>query len=214
MTAPQDLSDSRNALLFVGDSDIARWPTDLMPQLRNAAPPTVIGQSAATLHEIVPHVEPALERFDDTVLETIVLVACAGENDIGCGLSLDDTLSAFDELLGVFFGDGDGITNRRLIFLGPKLEPWLDDDPSSRKQYVKLSRAFKRVCSEHERTDEIRFVDCLTMFCGESANVPGATFGGKAKAEPIYFVNDQLHLSEEGYRIWQQVVESYLSDMF
>ena len=51
------------------------------------------------------------------------------------------------------------------------------------------------------------------MFCGESANIPGATLGGKAKAEPVYFSSDQLHLSEEGYRIWKRVVEERLSEL-
>lgn len=214
----RELSGSRKVLLFVGDSDIARWPSELLPSrghdVDEMPPPIASGHSGATLQEIVPHLKAALESLD-VIPDAIVLVACAGENDIGNGFSRDDTLSAFDELLRLFFGDAaaNGTFCRRLIFLGPKLEPWLNDDPSSRKQYVKLSRAFQRACAKHERADDILFVDCLTMFCGDSANVPGATLGGKAKADPKYFSNDQLHLSQEGYRIWKQVVENHLSDL-
>lgn len=151
------------------------------------------------------------EALKDTQqAETIVLVACAGENDIGNGLSLDDTLLAFQELIRVFFRDNDD-RRRRLLFLGPKLEPWLDNDPASRKQYVKLSRALQRACFKHKRVEEIIYVDCLTMFCGESGNGPGATLGGQAKAEPNYFDSDQLHLSYEGYQVWKGVVENHLS---
>lgn len=210
----QQLSNSRT-LLFVGDSDIARWPPELLPQLSDGgAPPTVSGHSGATLQEIVPYVEAALQSVDATT-ESVFLVVCAGENDIGNGVPLDDTLASFQALIRVCFGGAGGTaTRKRLIFLGPKIEPWLDDDPSSRKQYVKLSRAFQRACSKHERVNEIQFVDCLTMFCGESANVPGATLGGKAKAEPLYFANDQLHLSREGYQVWKQVVvENSLSEV-
>jgi lysophospholipase L1-like esterase len=215
MAPQQEPVGARSILLLVVDSDIARWPSELLPQWSESAlPPTVSGHSGATLKEIIPHIETALDTID-TASDTIVLVICAGENDIGNGLSRDGTLTAFDELLSAFFGNTKSTagTNRRLIFLGPKLEPWLNNDESSRKQYVKLSRAFQRSCAKHARADETHFVDCLTMFCGKSANVPGATLGGKAKAEPMYFSSDQLHLSEEGYRIWKQVVEERLSEL-
>lgn len=209
----QQQSSSSRVLLIVGDSDISRWPSELLPALDGGGAPIVSGHSGAVLSEIVPHVETALQGLDGAPMESVILVACAGENDVGNGLSLDDTLEAFQDLLRVFFSDEyDSIPTRRLLFLGPKIEPWLDNDPTSRKHYVKMSRAFQRACSKHERSDAIHFVDCLTMFCGESAHVPGATLGGKAKAEPIYFENDQLHLNQEGYKVWQQVVQDHLSD--
>lgn len=216
MLMQQPQLPSKRVLLFVGDSDIEKWPPELLPQLDGASPPNVSGHSGATMQEIIPQVEAALQNLDAST-ESVITVVCAGENDIGNGLSLDDTLSAFQEMLNVFFADdgvgGSSIQNRKLIFLGPKIEPWLDNDPSSRKQYVRMVRAFQRACSKHERADDIQFVDCLTMFCGESAYVPGATLGGKARAEPIYFEKDQLHLSREGYQVWQQMVENHLSTL-
>ena len=207
----QRQSSNSRALLLVGDSDIARWPEELLPQVDDGVPLTVSGHYGATLQEIITHLEAALQTIDKTT-ETVVLVTCAGENDIGSGVSLDDTLAAFHNLVQGFFDEHGA--SRRLIFLGPKIEPWLEDDPASRKQYAKLSRAFQRACSKHERSSDIRFVDCLTMFCGESATLPGATLGGKAKAERLYFVNDQLHLSQEGYQVWKQVVEDHLRELF
>ena len=195
-------------LLLVGDSDIARWPSDLFPQSNSLQQTRTSAHSGATLREIVPHMEEALKDIQQA--DIIVLVACAGENDIGNGIFLDDTLLAFQELIRVFFRDNNEI-QRRLFFLGPKLEPWLDNDPSSRKQYVKLSRAFQRACIKHTRFEEIVYIDCLTMFCGESGNVPGATLGGQAKADPSYFDSDQLHLSYEGYQVWKGVVENHIS---
>jgi len=209
---PQQQPSNSKALLFVGDSDIARWPPELLPNLDAEVPPTVSGHNGATLQEIIPHVEKALQTLG-TATDTVVLVACAGENDIGSGVSLEDILSAFDELLRTFFGNAVGISRRRLIFLGPKIEPWLKDDPASRKQYVKLSLRLRSSCSNHERAHEIQFVDCLTMFCGETANVPGATLGRKARADPIYFENDELHLNRQGYQVWQEVVENLLADV-
>lgn len=45
------------------------------------------------------------------------------------------------------------------------------------------------------------------MFCGDSANQPGALMGGQAIPEARYFDNDQLHLSDEGYKIWKEILE-------
>jgi lysophospholipase L1-like esterase len=200
------------ALMLVGDSDIARWPSDLLPKSDTLLLRQTLtrGHSGATLQEIVPCVQEALEVIQPA--ETIVLVACAGENDIGSGCSLSDTLSALQELIRLFFrNDANEAKNKRLVFLGPKLEPWLDNDPVSRKKYAKLSTAFQRACKKNERANEIIYVDCLLMFCGESGKLPGATLGGKAKAERHYFDSDQLHLSREGYQVWKRVVENHLS---
>uniref|UniRef100_A0A7R9Z4S7 SGNH hydrolase-type esterase domain-containing protein n=1 Tax=Pseudictyota dubia TaxID=2749911 RepID=A0A7R9Z4S7_9STRA len=111
-------------------------------------------------------------------------------------------------------GKDDGMSSsfRRLVFLGPKFEPWLKDDPIMRKSYVKLSKAMRRACDRHERRDEVSYVDCLTMFCGKTAQVPGALLGGRAIPEDQYFHGDGLHLSEQGYAIWKEVVQEILED--
>jgi lysophospholipase L1-like esterase len=121
--------------------------------------------------------------------------------------------------------------------LGPKFEPWLDQDPSYKKKYAAMARAFRRGLEEYDTTtsfcngnsakrndkhsdtgdrggsnfdthDRILFIDCLTMFCGETANLPGARLGGRARADPRFFASDQLHLSREGYEIWKEAVET------
>ena len=64
-----------------------------------------------------------------------------------------------------------------------------------------------------EQHNNIHYVDCLTMFCTEeSAKVPGAVLGGRAKAEYKYFEGDRLHLSVHGYQIWKKVVEDIVEN--
>ena len=53
----------------------------------------------------------------------------------------------------------------------------------------------------------MHYLDCLTLFCGATAHLPGALLGGKAQADPTYFDCDQLHLSEAGYQLWKDYVE-------
>lgn len=163
---------------------------------------------------------------NDPFCMTLFVVFCAGENDIGEGLSLDKSVHSLWQLLDVVFDDKyrfkserTGRTKVVLIFLGPKFEPWLDDDPSSKQDYVNMSRAFERRIKEHQKEldnseseDKVHFVDCLTMFCGESAKVPGARIGGRARAEVEYFAADRLHLSRSGYQVWKEKVEAIMRD--
>ena len=49
------------------------------------------------------------------------------------------------------------------------------------------------------------------MFCDEeTTNLPGARFCGRAKAEPYYFCSDQLHLSDSGYDVWKDIIETII----
>jgi lysophospholipase L1-like esterase len=99
----------------------------------------------------------------------LYLVLCAGENDIGLGVPLEDTVerlsSLFDVLRDASVGlvdaaDGDQTTSAApsghqecaagavvsIVLLGPKLEPWLAGDVESRKQYIRMSRALESRC--------------------------------------------------------------------
>lgn len=194
------------SISLVGDSDIARWPGDFLPE-SGCGPCGLSGHSGSTLAEILPFcaeiLDGALNSAESTDLTCVVV--CAGENDVGTGLSLDETLASFQKLLNMLH-----TPYQHLIFLGPKIEPWLDDDPKSRKQYVKMSKAFGRAVERHPKKSQIRFIDCLTMFCGTSGNQPGAVEGGLARAEHQYFSDDQLHLSNQGYQMWKQMLEEQI----
>lgn len=202
------------SISLVGDSDIARWPSDLLPE-SGVGPCGLSGHSGSTLAEILPFCAEILdgalatsaseESTSTSTTDLTCVVVCAGENDIGNGLSLDEILASFEKLLNMVH-----TPYQYIIFLGPKIEPWLDDDPKSRKQYVKMSKAFRRAVERHPKKSQIRYIDCLTMFCGTSGNQPGAVFGGLARAEHQYFADDQLHLSYQGYQIWKQILEKQI----
>lgn len=198
------------SIVLVGDSDIMRWPSECLPNA-GGTPCVVSGRGGLTLTEILPYVDNALKGSSDVAHSSILpcMVVCAGENDIGNGLNLDETLVSFTKLLNLL----QSTPHHHLIFLGPKLEPWLNDDPKSRKIYVKLSKAMKKASERHPNKNMIWFIDCLTMFCGETGNLPGAVLGGLAKAKPQYFSDDQLHLSQLGYMIWKQEVEKCIESI-
>lgn len=227
-------------IVLVGDSDISRWPEALLPTAFSSngdhAPQiSISGHGGSTLKQVVPYVRDSLTKIQDErrkarVLgrhsqETTVLVVCAGENDIGSGIPLFKSEESLKALLGIIFGVSKSSSSEDsmyLIFLGPKFEPWLTDDLDARKSYVQMSRSFERLCSDFGNSDaflrlhrnqSIVFVDCLTMFCGESAKQPGALLGGKAIPEKRYFNDDQLHLSDEGYALWKSILEEKILEI-
>mmetsp|Transcript_6737 Transcript_6737/g.16445 ORF Transcript_6737/g.16445 Transcript_6737/m.16445 type:complete len:209 (+) Transcript_6737:123-749(+) len=195
-------------VVLIGDSDIAYWPKDLLPWQVGSMnhEPLVSGYPGATLAGVLPHARRVMIRTMTSVTknDTLFVVACAGENDIGEGLSLEKSVGALKEFLNRIL-----MYRSVLIFLGPKFEPWLEDEKSYKIKYEAMTRAFEKClkdCQKDHPLQTIHFVDCLTMFCGETANLPGARLGGRAKADPRYFKSDKLHLSKEGYAVWSQIV--------
>ena len=152
-------------LILLGDSDISRWPTELFPSWSGGVdkehdvvcPVQVHGCSGATLEQVVMdqflplivninnnnnigHGRGRCACCEEDTNAMIVIVCCAGENDVGNGIDVETSLRAFDTLL-----EHDQ-SYHHLIFLGPKFEPWLEDDIESRRHYIKLSKGFRRRC--------------------------------------------------------------------
>lgn len=228
---------------LVGDSDIERWPKDLLPAPSSSTAPTssghhldnschncsvrVYGESGATLNDTLSLATSALEEAQQSspVVESLLMVFCAGENDISQGIRLDKVLHSFQQLLKKSCLNStpgsSTIKKLHLLVLGPKFEPWLEYDASVRKQYVKLSQMMERACNNFDTSSQsdselaaITYVDCLVMFCGESGQLPGALLGGKAIPDKQYFDYDLLHLSREGYGIWKRLIEDYIAKHF
>ena len=201
--------------LILGDSDIERWPTHLYPAYRFPIHVNVVAKGGARLRDVT-------EMYRDWALGSpavadncvgnldVVVIACAGENDIGSGKSVEATMEDFSLLLDEIISEYDGVGQRKVIFLGPKFEPWLEGDYSSRKQYANLSKKMRRLCKNHAHHENIVFVDCLTMFCGETKGVPGAVLGGRAIPDEKYFAEDGLHLNDAGYTLWNEKLNCLL----
>lgn len=196
-------------MILLGDSDIAYWPEDLHPTFpRSIKQPSISsGHSGATLRDLAPPLDLIL---NDHGKEELLFVICAGENDMGEGLSLDQSVGALEKLLEMII---ESSPKHKMIFLGPKFEPWQENDMRAKEKYSKMSRSFQRCLSRQDNADFLHYIDCLTMFCGQSAMVAGAVLGGRASAEYKYFRSDLLHLSVHGYRIWKEVVEQKIKDI-
>ena len=114
--------------------------------------------------------------------------------------------------------DDCNLTLRRMIFFGPKYEPWLTHDAASRKLYTQLNSGLRRVVNTHPACKCITFIECLRMFCTIPTSDCGGTVSsgsrdGGAEPDDKYFHSDGLHLNDVGYGVWKRIVEEEISKM-
>lgn len=212
--------DPQVAFVLIGDSDIDHWPAALYPQPA-ASFHCKAAQSGATLHECIALVKPALAQARTSTMRHVIVVACAGENDIAQSYTAQESGAALTQFLTAILENDCAPQQQQqqqqdcpwhVIFLGPKLEPWLQDDKESRRAYIRLSKSLQQSCAQHERAAQVTFLDCLLQFCGNNAHkLKGALLGGKAVAQRQYFASDLLHLNDAGYRVWKQAVEECMA---
>lgn len=216
-------------IALVGDSDVKRWPEKLHPSIPGATGKAwVAGIDEGTVQHCVWHVREFMNKAQNQAAEDLfgpkilILIICAGENDVGDGTPLSRTEASLKALLGMIVHEAEhSACAVRAIFVGPKFEPWLEDDMDLRKAYVQVSNCIERNCKEFneaimdEKSEKpiVSFLDCVTMFCGETANIPGARLGGKAIPDSQYFEDDELHLSEDGYSILKNAIEEKIKKM-
>lgn len=119
---------------LVGDSDIARWPIALRPNIstnissdrttthhdadNSTTSVLVSGHAGITLQEILCHVKDTITKLlqydsSDATTNHRFVVVCGGENDIGCGVPLNTSKLAFQALLDHFHSTNLELSKRQ-----------------------------------------------------------------------------------------------------
>lgn len=200
------------ALVFVGDSDIARWPPNLRPSIFDVNQHEYhYAYCGALLKDLGKQVKKSISEISESLISynKIIFIACAGENDLSYH-EVDDVVLSFRKFVDSIFGSCVITGAKHVIYFGPKLEPWIkDDDVSSRRNYFQLSERLKQLCNEEDRN--VHFINCLTMFCSGDTKHKSVV-GGTAKADALYFDDDGLHLSAEGYNRWKEEIEFVITN--
>jgi len=228
-------------VILIGDSDMEQWPLHMIPTFSDTLKPDEVvrsnihnhGRGGAILQDVVKMTRAFFqqEEYFQIQRNPLIFIACAGENDIGSGIRLESSVNSMEDLINLILSrpisdQSTKIQEKRskdqyesetiLFFLGPKIEPWLISDVTTRKQYIKLSKQMdKRIKNinllrkgkNDDHYENVKFVDCLTLFCGETKDVPGALYGGRATADDKYFKDDGLHLNDDGYMLWKELLE-------
>ncbi len=114
----------------------------------------------------------------------------AGDNDIAAGKTPDQVLTDFKEFVAKLQA---ALPATRIAFIAIKPSP-------SRLEFLPgITAANRRIQEFSDADPKVSYVDVFTPMLGAD---------GHPRAE--FFVSDQLHLSDTGYKLWAGIVKPVL----
>lgn len=176
----------RGEIVFVGSSSIRNWDLAAsFPDLKVINRGVWAAGQGFELGDVV--------RFVDRLVvphQPRIVVVYAGDNDISGGKTSEQVVVEAERLINRL---RTKLPDVRIVFIGvkPSLSRWLQVDR------MRLTNTLLRqVC---ERDDRVAYVD-----------VDGPMMGWDERPRRELFVDDGLHLSLEGYRLWTTLVRPFL----
>lgn len=183
--------DSKNsfpadAVLFVGSSSIRYWPTaDAFPDL----PVINRGFGGSIMADSVYYADPFILKYRPRAV-----VVYAGDNDCAGGIPPQSVADDFKTLADTIHA---ALPNTEIICLSIKLS-------DSRKQYWPPMRQVNEYYKEYAETkDYITYADVDTILRQEDGTV-----------DPALYQSDQLHLSDQGYAVWNRLLAPILRERY
>ncbi|MFH1000462.1 MAG: GDSL-type esterase/lipase family protein [Bacteroidota bacterium] len=173
----------QNGILFTGSSSIKFWKEPAI-DFNN---PAIINRGFGGSQII-----DLIENFDQVILkyhpETIVIYS--GDNDIQEGKSAELVFGDFCTLYGMIKAK---LPNAKVLYIAikPSLNRW--------NKVLEMQKANNLINEFLNHKANAEFVDVFSPMIGISG-----------KPDKKLFVNDGLHLSEEGYQLWTQILTPYL----
>ncbi len=179
----RDSPPAADAVVFVGSSSIRFW---------------------RSLEEDFPSITPLNRGFGGSRISDVryfadrlilayspqLVVLYAGDNDIAAGRSAQEV---FEDYRAIATLVRQSLPDSRLVFIAIK------PSPSRWAQAETMHQANAMVAEHAARDDKIDFVDVFTPM-----------IGADGLPKPELYLADQLHLTEDGYRLWRDVVGPYL----
>jgi lysophospholipase L1-like esterase len=182
--ADRESPPAEDGVLFVGSSSIRLWKLDEhFPDLSFINRGFGGSQVSDTLHFADRIVLPYRPR---------VVVLYAGDNDIAAGEPPEQVVKDFSQLVATIHGE---LPRARIVFIAikPSIARW--------ELYEKMKAANDRIESLCEEDERLAFVDVAAPMLGQD---------GQPRKE--LFIDDGLHLSEAGYRLWSKLVRPHLGE--
>ena len=177
------------AILFTGSSSIRMWGS----LAEDMTPLRVLNRGFGGSH--IDHVSHYASRIV-TPYRPRAIVLYAGDNDLskGTGKTPESVLADFRHFVGFVHGALPG-TPVYFVAIKPSLSRW-DRWPAMRD-------ANQRIAAWAKETEGVEYLDVATPMLGPD---------GEPRSE--LFVIDGLHLSDEGYEVWTEVVRPVLMGRF
>jgi lysophospholipase L1-like esterase len=179
----KDNSWQKGGTVFTGSSSIRMWR-----ELDNFFPNTHIintGFGGSQAHNLQMH-------LDDLVLdfEPSKVFIYEGDNDVNAGKSTEEIISIFKEITAEIFRN---LPNSQLYLISAKPSPsrW-----NLKDHYLDFNQALEAFADSDPR---LTYIDVWTPMLDKEGN-PMADL----------FIEDNLHMNEKGYLIWQSVFTHYV----
>lgn len=169
-------------VLFVGSSTIVSWETaKAFPGIKTINR----GVWSSSLTDAVQHLDRLVFPYAPRVI-----VLYAGENDINSGATSEQVAVEFERFVA---GVQARLPQTKILFIGlkPTIQRW------SQIQRMRLANDLIRQFCTHD--DRLAFLD-----------VDGVMLGWDEKPRKELFLEDGLHLSPQGYQLWNVLVRPFL----
>jgi lysophospholipase L1-like esterase len=181
--AARSSQHQKGEVLFVGSSSIHRWDiASSFPELKTINQ----GIDGTELADTVKYADRLILPF-----EPRVVVVYAGDNDIASGKTSEEVAVQFERLTARILSK---LPQTRIVFIGlkPSILRWTQID-----RMRAANDLIKAICSHDDR---IGYVD-----------VDGPMLGWDERPRRELFVEDGLHLSAEGYRLWTTLLRPFVA---
>ncbi|GAA0879027.1 SGNH/GDSL hydrolase family protein [Algoriphagus jejuensis] len=175
---------SQGATVFTGSSTIRMWKN-----LQTTFPDTPIlntGFGGSKASDLETHLFPLVIRFEPSRV-----FIYEGDNDLWSDVPAAEILSSLDNIV------------RRLQLINPNMEIFLIAAKPSPARVEKKENyiIFNTMLAEYCRSKEqVNFVDSWAPLLDANGN-----------PRPELYIKDQLHLNEDGYKIWNEIFLEYLN---
>ena len=172
----------KGGIVFVGSSSIVGW------NLKESFPDLPVikrGFGGSQLADSVQYAKRIVTKYEP---KTVVLYA--GDNDLKAGKSAETVAKDFDDFVALV---RESLPKTKIIFIAIKPSP-------SRWDLIDTQRKTNQMVRERcEKGDNLVFFDIEKPMLNDQ---------GQPRAE--LFKPDNLHLNEEGYKLWTSLLRPHL----
>jgi len=179
----KESSPPNNAIVFIGSSSIRLW------DLKQSFPDLVSlnrGFGGSQMSDAVKYAQRIVTPYKPRLI-----VLYEGDNDLNAGKSPQQVAADFDEFLKIVRAE---LPITPLIVIGMKPSP-------SRWKLIEQQRETNRLLADRCAKDgKCRFLD-----------VEKPMLGSDGQPKPDIFRADKLHLNDEGYKIWNELLRPLLA---
>ncbi len=176
----------QNAVLFIGSSSIRGWRT----VQRDFPEYDVInrGFGGSTIADSIAYADKIVLPYKPSTI-----IFYAGENDLNAGLTPQQVAEDFREFVRIVHEE---LPETRIAFVSMKPSP-------RRAALIEKQRIGNELIREF--ASQTKNVDYIDVFH------PMLNSEGAARQE--LFSSDNLHLNEEGYKLWKKIIGPYLKSV-